>query len=155
MALKEIIEKIVGNYVEKSGLFLVDIVVSRDNDIEVTIDSLNGVSIDNCTDISRLIESSLDRDEEDFSLTVTSAGLDQPLKVAKQYEKFTGKEVEILFKNGVKLIATLIGYKDEKIELAYSKSEKVEGKKRKVKTEYREWYPLDTIKTTKPFINFK
>ena len=155
MILKEKIERIIDNYMEKSDLFLVDIVISGDNDIEVTIDSLEGISIDNCTDISRLIESSLDRNEEDFSLTVTSAGLDQPLRVIKQYEKFTGKEVEVLFKSGLKLVATLTGYKDENIELSYSKLEKVEGKKRKVKTEYKEWYSLDTIKTTKPFINFK
>ena len=155
MILRETIEKIIGNYLEKNDLFLVDIVISNDNDIEVSIDSLRGVSIDNCTDVSRLIENSFDRNDEDFSLTVTSAGLDQPLKVAKQYDKFTGKEVEVIFKSGVKLIATLTGYKDQNIQLAYSKMEKVEDKKRKVKTEYKEWYPLDTIKATKPFINFK
>jgi hypothetical protein len=75
--------------------------------------------------------------------------------VVKQYEKFTGKEVEVLFKSGVKLIAILACYEEGKVELLYSKLEKIEGKKRKVKTEYREWYRLDTIKTMKPFINFK
>ena len=155
MILKNSIEKIIDNYLKENALFLVDIVISIDNDIEVTIDSIKGVSIDECTGISRLIDSSLNRDEEDFSLTVTSAGLDQPLKVGKQYEKFIGKEVEVLFKSGVKLIATLACYEEGKVELNYSKLEKVEGKKRKVKIEYREWYRLDTIKTTKPFINFK
>ena len=155
MILKEVIEQIIGDYLEKSGLFLVDITISSDNDIEVTIDSFKGITIDNCTDVSRLIESALDRNEEDFSLTVTSSGLDQPLKVDKQYEKFCGKDVEVLFKSGVKLIATLTDYKDKSVRLAYSKLEKAEGKKRKVKIEYKEWYLLDTIKTTKPFINFK
>ena len=155
MILKDTIEEIIGSYLEENSLFLVDIVICDDNDIEVTIDSLKGVSIDECTGISRLIEGSLNRDEEDFSLTVTSAGLDQPLKVVKQYEKFTGKEVEVLFKSGVKLIAILACYEEGKVELLYSKLEKIEGKKRKVKTEYREWYRLDTIKTMKPFINFK
>ena len=140
---------------EKNDLFLVDIIISNDNDIEITIDSLNGITIDNCTDISRLVEANYNREEEDFSLTVTSAGLDQPLKVAKQYEKFTGKEVEVLFKSGIKLIATLAEYNGESIRLTYSKLEKAEGKKRKIKMEYDEWYLLDTIKITKPFINFK
>ena len=155
MILKENIEKTIYSYLEKNNLFLVEIVISGDNDIEVTIDSINGITIDNCTDVSRLIEANYNREEEDFSLTVSSAGLDQPLKVAKQYEKFTGKEVEVLFKNGIKLIATLIEYNEKSIRLIYSKLEKTEGKKRKVKTEYNEWYLLETIKTTKPFINFK
>ena len=155
MILKENIEKTICSYLEKNNLFLVDIVIGSDNDIEVTIDSINSITIDNCTDVSRLIEANYDREEEDFSLTVSSAGLDQPLKVAKQYEKFTGKEVEVLFKNGIKLIAMLIEYNEKSIRLIYYKLEKTEGKKRKVKTEYHEWYLLETIKTTKPFINFK
>ena len=155
MILRKTIESAIDNYLKESDLFLVDIVISSDNDIEITIDSFNGIGIDNCTGISRLVEASFDREEEDFSLTVTSAGLDQPFKVARQYEKFTGKEVEVLFKSGVKLIATLAEYKDESLRLTYSGLEKVEGKKRKIKVEHDEWHALETIKTTKPFINFK
>ena len=67
------------------GLFLVDVFVGRDNDIEVTIESEQGVvELDDCVAVSRFFETCFDREKEDYSLTVTSAGLDQPFKVLKQ-----------------------------------------------------------------------
>ena len=119
MVERKEIEEIISGHLEESDLFLVDIVISNNNDIEVTIDSLNGVNIDNCTNISRLIEGALDREKEDFSLTITSAGLEQPFKVAKQYEKFIGREVEVLLKSGVKLVAVLSSFNEEALQLIF------------------------------------
>ena len=67
------------------GLFPVSVSVSPKNEIKVYVDGMNGVCIDDCVDISRYIESHLDRDEEDFELTVSSAGLDQAFRVREQY----------------------------------------------------------------------
>ena len=74
MIAKEIIEAIAREHLESSPLQLVRVKVSKDNDIDVTITREDaGVTIDDCVALSRYIESKLDRDKEDFSLTVGSA----------------------------------------------------------------------------------
>ena len=75
MILKQTLEAIVKEYLEGTDLSLVEITVSEDNDIEVIVTRESGVSIDDCVALSRHIESRLDRDKEDFSLTVGSAGI--------------------------------------------------------------------------------
>lgn len=75
MILKQTIENIAQEYLQGSGLSLVEVSVSEDNDIEVIITREEGVSIDDCANLSRYIESKLDRDREDFSLMVGSAGI--------------------------------------------------------------------------------
>ena len=68
----------------KEGYFLVDVDVTPDNRIVVEIDQAEGVWIDDCVDLSRFIEASLDRDVEDYELEVGSAGIGQPFKVLQQ-----------------------------------------------------------------------
>ena len=75
MITRQTIETIVQEFLEKTDLSLVEVSVSEDNDIEVTITREAGVSIDDCVALSRHIESRLDRDKEDFSLMVGSAGI--------------------------------------------------------------------------------
>ena len=84
----------------RSDLFEVGVSVSPKNEIKVHIDGMQGVDIDTCAQVSRHIEAALDRDAEDFELTVSSAGLDQPLKVSRQYIKNTGREVKITTRDG-------------------------------------------------------
>mgnify|MGYP000904643131 FL=1 len=149
------IESLIQSYLEKSSLFLVDITISKDNDIEITIESYDRVDIENCADISRIVEQGLDRNVEDYSLTVTSAGLDQPFKVFDQYKKSVGGEVVVVLKSGEKIVATLTGATEEKIDLKWTKLVKPEGKKRKESIEVTASYMLEDIKSTKTFINFK
>lgn len=75
--------------------YLVDLKITTDNRIYVSIDSDNAVLIDDCVDLSRRIENSLNRDEEDFELNVASAGLDSPLRLARQYKKNVGQELTV------------------------------------------------------------
>jgi len=145
----------IANYLEKNSLFLVGVEISRDNDIEVTIDSMGIVELNHCIDINRLIEEGFDREAEDYSLTVTSAGLDQPLKVFRQYQKWMGKEVELVLRSGGKLKGVLSAATEEEISLSHEKSEKVEGKKKKEKISITENFLLKDIKSTKPIIHFK
>ena len=113
--------------------FLVDVAVSRENDVELVIESEEGtVSLDDCVELSRKFEEKFDREKEDYSLTVGSAGLDQPFKVLKQYIKAVGTEVQVLVKDGRKLKGVLTGASGDGITLKYSVKEAVEGKKRKV-----------------------
>ena len=110
--------------------FLVDVTVSRENDVELVIESEEGtVSLDDCVELSRKFEEKFDREKEDYSLTVGSAGLDQPFKVLKQYIKAVGTEVQVLVKDGRKLKGVLTGASGDGITLKYSVKEAVEGKK--------------------------
>lgn len=81
--IKTITEGIIGD----SELFVVEIKVLKNNIIEIFIDSPKGINIDTCSRISRQIEACLDREDEDFELTVSSAGIGYPFKVAGQYQK--------------------------------------------------------------------
>ena len=155
MVIKELIEELIKEYITDNQLFLVDIEISRENDITVTIDSFLGIDIEHCVRISRLIEQGLNRDDEDFSLTVTSAGLDQPFKVPEQYIKFLGKEVDIILKKGTKIKGILSGFENNTAEISTTVMEVVPGKKRKVKVERSEKFSLEEIKATKAHITFK
>jgi len=148
------IQKLVENSIAGTDLFLVGIKLSADNCIEVLIDSPQGVDLDRCAAISRAIESGLDREVEDFELTVSSGGLDLPFQVLQQYLKYIGKEVEIVFKNGQKLKATLIAADDSAITINYTVLKKEEGAKRKKPVTETAKYQLNEIKSTKPVINF-
>lgn len=75
MIQKQTIEKIAQEYLQGTELSLVEVTVSEENDIEVIITRESGVAIDDCVALSRHIESKLDRDKEDFSLMVGSAGI--------------------------------------------------------------------------------
>lgn len=156
MIQKEDIIKIIDNYLKENNLFLIEINISTDNDIEIIIESeIKDVTIDNCQDISKIIEDNYNREIEDFSLTVSSAGLDQPFKVLKQYQKYKGSEVEVLLKKGIKLKGILSDCNENGIELTTVQMEKIEGKKRKVAVEKSNLYSFDEIKSCKLIINFK
>ena len=83
-------------------MFIVDVTVGLGNAISVVIDSDEGLSIDKCIEMSRHIEHQFDREVEDFSLEVSSPGLTQPFKVLRQYQKYLGKEIEIVTGKGDK-----------------------------------------------------
>ena len=148
------IQKLVENSIAGTDLFLVGLKISADNCIEVLVDSPKGVDLDQCAAISRTVESGLNRDVEDFELTVSSAGLDLPFRVLQQYLKYIGKEVEIVFKNGTKIKATLTDADAETISISYTVMKKEEGAKRKKPVNETAIYQLNEIKSTKPVINF-
>ena len=155
MIAKKTIEKIVLNQTVVDGLFIVDINVSQGNSISVIIDSPKGVNVNDCKQISRLIENSFDREIEDFGLQVSSPGLDQPLKVREQYLKNIGREVKIVKTSGQELSGKLINVSEDDIEIEYSEKVKIEGRKKKqikinqLKVNFKE------IKSTKIVISFK
>ena len=140
---------------EGSELFVVDVTCSPTNDVEVLVDSDSSVAIEDCVALSRAIEDSLDRDQEDFSLTVASAGIGQPLRMLRQYRKLIGRPVEVVLLNGMKLLAELRDATEESITLAYEEKVAVEGKKRKQLVETVKEYPLNEVKSTREYIDFK
>lgn len=149
------IETIVGRELAGTDMFLVGIAVSPANEVEVTIDSDRSVDIDACVTLSRAIEAQFDRDAEDFELTVASAGIGQPLRLLRQYKKLIGGSVEVVLKSGVKITARLDAADEQSLTLTYPERVAVEGTKKKKTVDQTTTYPLDEIKSTVEYLDFK
>ena len=154
MKISEIIDAIDSEIVAR-GLYIIEVTVSKDNDVEVTIESEEGkVELEDCVAISRFFETKFDRETEDYSLTVTSAGLDQPFKVLKQFVKAVGKKVEVQLKGGKKMVAVLEAADEDSVTLKYSQKEAVEGKKKKEIVEHIDRFTMDQVNSVRPFVEF-
>lgn len=130
---KELLSKTVADMIDGTDIFVVDIKVSPDNDIVVEIDSPDNIDVDTCAAITRRIEEVFDRDTEDYSLEVGSAGLTAPFKVRGQYLKNIGNEVEVLTSDGRKLKGVLTAVADDgRFTVAVPTKVKHEGAKRPV-----------------------
>jgi ribosome maturation factor RimP len=99
------------------GLFLVEALVKPANRIVVYIDSLKGVTLEECMQVSRFLEKKLDRDAGDFELEVSSPGLDRPLKLPAQYEKNMGRMLDVVKYDGMKITGKLAGFSKDMIRL--------------------------------------
>lgn len=153
MISKETIEQLVSDFFEGTDRFLVQAKVSKDNIIHVIIDGDQGVTIENCIEVSRLIEKTLDRDVEDYELKVLSSGLDYPFAMLRQYKKYMGKEISVILQNDNKLQGVLLEAEESHILL----QEEIEKKNKKQITltpgeAIR--IPMDEIKQTKAVIKF-
>ena len=82
---------VVQGLLEKPSIFLIDLIITDSFKIIVNLDGDNGVALQDCIDISRAIESNLDREEQDFSLEVASVGVGSPLKLVRQYKINVGR----------------------------------------------------------------
>jgi len=153
MVQKERIKKLVEDNLGER-MFLVDFKVSRTNVINVFVDGMDGISIEQCVALSRLIESNLDRETEDFELEVSSAGLGQPFKVIQQYYKNVGKEIEIVANDGVKREGVLKDVSADGITLISESSKKIEGSKKKHIVIEELKYMFKDIKSAKEVITF-
>lgn len=139
-----------------NGLFVVELSISSSNVINVELDKHEGgVSVEDCMSVSRNIEHNLDREQQDFELNVSSAGLDRPLRVLPQYRKNIGRTVKVVKLDGVKLEGTLVDVNEERIVLEKSRKEKQEGKKKKEIIVEQHELPFSNIKETKIVISFK
>ncbi len=148
------IESFIVDKFEQDDVFIVELEVRMGNKIVVVIDSDKGIPISYCIEISKLIESNLDREVEDFELEVSSAGIGQPFKVIRQYHKNIGREVEVLTAEGKKLTGKLITVSEEGFTMKLEEMVKLEGKKRK-ELQIREVnYNFSEIKQIKDIISF-
>ncbi len=153
---KEQIIQAVETAVAERGCFLVEVSLSAANDIEIVIEKEEGiVDWDDCAAIDAVMHAAFDQDVEDYALTVSSAGLDRPFKVFRQYQKAVGTKVDVKFKGGKRLVATLSAATEECITLQYTALEAVEGKKKKEKVEHEDTFPLTEINSVTPYIEFK
>lgn len=154
---KNLIASIVEEQLEGTDGFLVDVRVSPTNVVTVEIDSMTGVDIDTCARLTRAIEEKVDREVEDYELEVGSAGLTSPFKVAKQYEKNIGNDIEVLTRDGRKLSGTLQSIAPDGESFVMTVKEKVKepGKKRPVIVDTPVELKVADTKSVKYQINFK
>ncbi len=152
---KNVVKKLVDEWLQDKEYFLVSIEISPDDRIVVEIDHADGVWIEDCVALSRYIEERLSRDDEDYELEVGSAGLGQPFKVPQQYINFIGKEVEVLDADGKKVKGLLKSVDGNDFVVAVEEKVTVEGKKRPVKQLVDHSYQMDKVKYTKYIISFK
>ncbi len=151
----QILESI-GKAVQERGCFIVDVSVSNDNDIVISIEKETGdVDLEDCVSVNDAFLAAFDKDVEDYSLTVTSAGLDQPFKVLKQYVKAVGSAVEARLKGGKKIVGILTEADENGICLRYSRKETVEGKKKKAVVDHEDRFGFAEINSVSPHIVFK
>lgn len=136
------------------GQFIVDIKISGSNVINITVDGMDGIKISKCVEISRNIEGNLDREEEDFELHVSSAGLGQPFTVHQQFVKNENKDIEVITKEGIKFEGKMINVTEQGFELEVSKKEKLEGKKKKQLVTTVHNFEYENIKEAKNIIKF-
>jgi ribosome maturation factor RimP len=154
MISKETLEKILDDRLSGTEIFPVEIFVGAGNRISVSLDKPEGISIDECVEISRHINAVLDREIEDYELEVSSPGLDSAFMVSGQYLKNLGKNVQLVLNDGTKLKGILKAYTGEGIEIEYTKVTKKPGSTRKEKNLVCEFFSLDSIKSTKSVISF-
>ena len=148
MIEKQIVKDIVETFLQDTDYQLIDLTISADNRIVVEIDSFEGVDIDFCAQLTRHIESQLNRDKEDYELEVGSSGLTTPFKVQMQYQKNIGNPVEILTKEGKKLHGQLVDADDDKFLVDIEEKVQIEGKKRKETQIITHTFKYDEVKYT-------
>ena len=123
MAFKEKInDLILLSLLEKPSVFLIDVTITDSFKIIVTLDGDNGVTLQDCIDISRAIENNLDREEQDFSLEVASVGVGSPLKMIRQYKKNVGRTLIVKLATST-IEAQLVDSNDDFITLTWEQRE--------------------------------
>ncbi|RQP08437.1 MAG: ribosome assembly cofactor RimP [Chryseobacterium sp.] len=155
MEFREKVKQLTEDYLQtREDLFLIDLKISADSTVTIIIDGDHSVSLQDCLDVSRAVEFQLDRDEHDFSLSVMSPGLSEPLRMPRQYHKNIGRELDILLNDDSKVQGELTAADDEKItlELRYRRP-KLIGKGKEDVVEQRE-IPYAEIKKALVVVKF-
>lgn len=153
MIEKRVVQLVEEKIADRPDLFLLKVSFAPNGRVQILIDGDNGVTIEDCAAISRYIGYHLE--EEDlipsaYHLEVSSAGLDQPLLIERQFEKNIGRKVRVVLKEGGKVEGKLLKYGNAALTLEVANKEK-----RKKAVLKEELIPLDNIKETKVLISFK
>ena len=139
---------------ENPSLFLISLDIQGNNEIKVTIDGDQGVTVQDCITVSRKVEHNLDREEEDFSLEVMSVGATTPLQQTRQYKKNVGRSLEVKTNTGAKFEGTLQEATDENVTLTWKAREPKPVGKGKVTVQKTETIPYENIVQAKVMIKF-
>ena len=155
MIAEKIVRELAQSRLDEFNGFIVDLSISGANQIKLVIDSDAGISVANCMSVSRNVEHNLDREVEDFSLEVSSAGIDQPFKIRRQYIKNIGREVKVRLHDEQVIEGLLEEVNENNIVVLARKKERIEGRKAKKWVETKHVINFDDIKEAKVTISFK
>jgi len=144
------IEKLVNEHIKGTSIFLVAVKVSSLNKITILADTMKGITIDECAELHRYLEKTLDRKIEDFELQVSSPGLDMPFIVIEQYRKNEGKKVEVVDTEGARFTGRLKNVTTGGFELVTEI--KVKGKTNETKEIS---FNLEQVKSTRVLLTIK
>lgn len=150
---KEQIKNWVNEYLENTDRFLVDVVIKNDDLIMVFLDSDTELTIDHCVQVSRMLEGKLNRDEHDFELRVSSAGVDHPLTLKRQYRKNINRTVKLLLKDGSETTGIIKDAGEDGIVLMPTVTKK-RNKIKQTETAAEQAIPFDNIKEARIQIVF-
>ena len=141
MNFKEKVEALVQEaLVENPSLFLIDLTIGGDNSIRVLLDGDQGVTLETCIQVSRKVEHNLDREENDFSIEVSSCGVGSPLTIPRQFIKNVSRKLEVIDSEDKQVQGTLVEATDTSFTLEWKAREpKPIGKGKVTVTKTREF----------------
>lgn len=152
--MRERIEGLVKDALAKNpSLFLIDLTISADNRIRVIMDGDEGVTVEDCVEVSRAVESNLD-ESDDFAIDVLSAGLSESLVLPRQYKKNIGRQLNILKKDGIRVKGEVVDATDEDCTITWTVREPKPVGKGKITVTKEAKVPYDDIKEAKVVITF-
>ena len=152
--LKEKVESLLNKALEKrKDLFLIDFTVGVDNTVRIVLDGDHGVNLQDCMEVSRAVEHNLDREEEDFSLEVTSAGATAPLELPRQYTKNKGRKLKVKTEEQ-EFEGTLTQVDENSITLEWKAREPKPVGKGKVTVQKKQEIAFSEIRKAKVILNF-
>ena len=154
MEQKKVLDLINEALQENASLFLISATISVDSKIKVIVDGDEAVPLKECIRISRHIEHNLDREAEDFSLEVTTAGASEPLKLKRQYKKNIGRILQVRLNDNTKIEGTLTEILDNTISLSWKAREPKPIGKGKITVTKNASIAFDNIKESKVKIIF-
>ena len=152
---EKIVRELAQSRLDEFDGFIVDLTISSNNHIKLVIDSDTSIAVSDCMSVSRNVEHNLDREVEDFSLEVSSAGLDQPFKHLRQYKKNVGREVKVKLIDSKAIEGLLKLVEEDQIVVVTRQKERIEGRKAKKWVESEHLLKFSEIKETKVIISFK
>lgn len=154
MITKQDVLDAVAQKIEDDGNFIVEVTVGPSNEIRLVVDSEKGIPISYCEELDALIETKLDRDKEDYSLEVSSAGICTELKVFGQFRKNIGNKVEVTMPNGAWIRGVLVDATEDGFDVETEEKKKVEGEKKKQIIKTVTHYALSDVKMVKDILDF-
>ncbi len=148
------VKELLDRALEQESAFLIDFSISSSNVINVSVDTLEGITLKGITAVSRMIEHNLDREVEDFELSVSSPGVGSPLLVKEQYIQNIGRDLKVKTTNDEEFMGELLSFEDEVLTLQWEERVPKEVGKGKVTVKNEAHIALADVKEAKVQVRF-
>lgn len=148
------VRELLDRALEQESAFLIDFSISSSNVINVSVDTLEGITLKGLTAVSRMIEHNLDREVEDFELSVSSPGVGSPLLVKEQYIQNIGRDLKVRTTNDEEFVGELLSFEEEILTLQWEERVPKEVGKGKVTVKNEAHIALADVKEAKVQVRF-